>query len=460
MHFGVLCGRFKMFHRVNWRSRGFLTSSLVSPTRYNLPMRTGLLVLILTTAAFAQNAPKLAPHPEAKSVTVPIALDHNRVVVVLDLPLPGGSAQRVRGWIDNGNPDLYLSRRVATLMGLAVTCDDKACSAPPPHEITIGGMKISLAAVKEAKIPLKPVNAASVMAPGLSAEMNIPSTVLRNYDVLIDFPGHELTIAQPGSLKFKGVKAKVIVNPENGLVQVPSQIENKKYNLALDVGASISFLSGELFDRLAAAHPDWPHMTGAIGPANMWGQDDETRWKLMRVDRVQYGPLFLTDVAVVGLPKERMNTFEKRAGIPTAGLLGANTLMNYRVGLDYAHSTVYFDIGRLFNFPDFDVVGLILRPEDDGRFTIIGIADYDGKPSVPEGQNGVQADDHLVAVNGIPIPSATMGQVWSMLGGEPGTERTLTIERGGKQFTVVAKVRHFLGETDGNDESRRKSRKN
>jgi hypothetical protein len=423
-------------------------------------MRTALLVLILTTAAFAQNAPKLAPHSETKSVTVPIALDHDRIVVALDLPLPGGSAQRVRGWIDNGNPDLYLSRRVATLMGLAVTCDDKACSAPPPHEITIGGMKISLAAVKEAKIPLKPVNAASVMAPGLSAEINIPSTVLRNYDVLIDFPGHELTIAQPGGLKFKGVKAKVIVNPENGLVQVPSQIENKKYNLALDVGASISFLSGELFDKLAAAHPDWPHMTGAIGPANMWGQDDETKWKLMRVDRVQYGPLFLTDVAVVDSSKERMNAFEKRAGISTAGLLGANTLMNYRVGLDYAHSTVYFDIGRLFNFPEFDVIGLILRPDDDGRFTLLGIADYDGKPSVPEGQNGVQADDHLVAVDGIPIPGATMGQVWSMLGGSPGTERTLTIERGGKQFTVVAKVRHFLAETDGKYESKGKSRKN
>jgi C-terminal processing protease CtpA/Prc len=155
-----------------------------------------------------------------------------------------------------------------------------------------------------------------------------------------------------------------------------------------------------------------------------------------------------------------MNAFEKRAGISTAGLLGANTLMNYRVGLDYAHSTVYFDIGRLFNFPEFDVIGLILRPEDDGRFTILGIADYDGKPSVPEGQNGVQADDHLVAVDGIPIPGATMGQVWSMLGGSPGTERTLTIERGGKQFTVVAKVRHFLGETDGKYESKGKSHKN
>jgi len=403
-------------------------------------------VLILYAAAVAQSATKLASEPELKSVTVPVTLDHNRVVIDIGLQLPDGSTKHVRGWVDNGNPDLYLSRRVATLTGLAVTCDDKACSAPPPQEITIGGMKISMNAAKQVTIPLEPVDSAATMAPGMAAEINIPSTVLRDYDVLINFPDHQFTIARPGTLKFNGVQAKIIVNPQNGLVQVPSQIENKKYNLALDVGSSISFLSQEVFDKLSATHPDWPHMMGAIGPANMWGLPDEPKWKLMRVGRVQYGPLFLTDVAVVDFPADRMTFFQKRAAIATAGLLGSEAMLNYRVGLDYAHSTVYFDIGRLFNFPDFDVVGLILRPEDDGRFTILGIADYDGKPSVPQGQEGVQVGDHLVAVDGIAVLGTTLGQVWSLLGGSPDKERTLTVERAGKQFTVAAKVQHFLSD--------------
>lgn len=420
-------------------------------------MRCWALVFILLATAGAQK-PSL-PNSESKSVSVPAILDHNRVVIDVDLPLPDGSTQRVRAWVDNGNPDLYLSRRLATQLGLIVTCGEHECSAPPPREIMIGGMKISLAAVKEAKIPLKPVAAAALLFAGMSAEINIPSTVLRNFDVLINFPGHELTLAPPGTLKFNGVKAKVIVNPENGLVQVPSQIENKKYNLALDAGSSISFLAEELFDRFASAHPDWPHMTGAVGPANMWGLDDEPKWKLIRMDRVQYGPLFLTNVAVVEFPKDRQAFFEKRAGIPTAGLLGADLLANYRVGLDYAHSIVYFDIGRLFNFPAFDVIGLILRPDDDGRFTILGIADFDGKPSVLQGQEGVQAGDHLVAVGGIPVAGSTMGQVWLMLGGQPGQERKLTVERAGKEFTVVATVRHFLGETQDDKESKEKTKK-
>ena len=66
-------------------------------------------------------------------------------------------------------------------------------------------------------------------------------------------------------------------------------------------------------------------------------------------------------------------------------LVGADALLNYRVGLDYAHSDGLFRYRTLFNFPDFDVVGLILRPEDDGRFTILGAADFDGRSSVPEG---------------------------------------------------------------------------
>jgi len=236
------------------------------------------------------------------------------------------------------------------------------------------------------------------------------------------------------------------------LIQVSSQIEGKKYNLALDIGASTSFLSEELFDKLAAAHPDWLRMTGAVGSANMWGSPEETKWKVMSVDRLQFGPLFLTNVPMVSVPKPVVDFFEKRAAMPTVGLLGSNVLLNYRVGLDYAHSMVYFDLGRTYKFPDFDVVGLILRPEGDGRFTILGAADIDGKHSV----DGVESGDHLEAVNDLPVRGATMGQVWSMLGGTPGQQKKLTIERAGKEVTVLAKVQHFLGESGEDKDSKKK----
>jgi len=425
-------------------------------TSYNFQMRVvvvGFLLLTLVGASAASQNTVATPQPT--SVTVPAAIDHNRVVIRVELPLPDGTMQPVRAWVDNGNPDLYLSRRMASLLGLAVSCGERECSSPPPREIVVGGMTIPLNGVKEAKIPLRPVNAAAVLAPGMNVEITLPSSILRHYEVLVDFPDRKFSIGAPGTLHLRGSSAKVLVNSENGLIQIPSQIEGKKYNLALDLGASISFLSEEMFNRLAAAHSDWPHMTGAVGSANMWGAEDETKWKVMRLDRMQYGPLFLTNVAVAAMPKTMMDFFEKRAGASTVGLVGSNLLVNYRVGLDYAHSMVYFEIGRTFNFPDFDVVGVILRPEDDGRFTILGIADFDGKPSVPAAADGVQAGDHLEAVNDIAVRGVTMGQVWSMLGGTPGQERTLTLERGGKEFTVVARVQHLLGEVPDEKEGKK-----
>ena len=43
-----------------------------------------------------------------------------------------------------------------------------------------------------------------------------------------------------------------------------------------------------------------------------------------------------------------------------------------------------------------------------------------------------------------------------MLGGSPGQERNLTIERAGKQFAIVAKVQHFLAELPEENSGKRK----
>jgi hypothetical protein len=297
-------------------------------------------------------------------------------------------------------------------------------------------MDVPLIGIKEARVLL----GSDSVARGMSAEINLPSTVLRNYDVLVNYPDREFTLAAPGTLHFQGQQSKMLVNADNGLVQVPAKIEGKSYNLGLDVGSSISFIFTDVLDPLLQSHSQWPRMTGGIGIANMWGSDEEPKWQLTRLPRVQYGPVFLTDVAVVEMSKQVSDWFEKRAGTKTAGLLGANALLPYRVGLDYKHQAAYFEIGMTFKAPDFDVVGLILRPEIDGRYIIVGVADYQGKPSV----EGAQPGDQLISVNGIRATGGTMGQVWSSLEGNPGQERTLIIDRAGKQIEVKATVQHFL----------------
>ena len=397
-------------------------------------LRALIATLVLNLCVQAQ-----AP---AKSVTVPITLDHNRTIIDVYLPLPDGKTKRVRGWVDNGNAELWMTEDLAQQLGLTLNGDAKPAlygkqrAVQAPNSLQIGGMPISLAGVHEAQAIL----GRESVAPGCSAQITIPSIVLRSYDVLFDFPNRQFTIGMPGSIPFKGVASKILLDSKNGLLQVPSKIEHQQVNLALDLGASITLLSGEKIEELHKAEPSWPYMIGGVAAGNMWGGEEETRWPMLRIPSLQFGEVMLTNVASASFPDEELKWFQNRAGLPTLGLIGANSLIDDRVGIDFAHSRLYLERANSASAPDMDVVGLMLRPESDGRYTILGVADYDGKPSVP----GVKTGDILVGVDGAPATGATMGQVWSLLGGTPGQVRTLTLEREGKRFTVDAPVLRFL----------------
>ena len=392
-------------------------------------------------AAFVLNLCVQA-QPAAKSVTVPITLDHNRTIIDVYLPLPDGKSKRVRAWVDNGNSELWITQALAMQLGLSFSGDAKPAldgkqrSVQAPNNLQVGGMSISLAGIPQAQALLD----RGSVAPGCSAEITIPSTVLRNYDVLFDYPNRQFTIGPPGSIQFKGVSSKGLLNSQNGLIQVASKINGEEFNLALDVGASITLLSGERIAQWHKAEPSWPNMVGGVASANMWGSEEETRWQVLRIPSIQFGAATLKNIVTASFPDEELKWFQNRVGLATMGLIGANALVDDRVGIDYAHSTVYLERTSPTSAPDMDVVGLILRPEPDGRYTLLSVADYKGKPSVPD----LKAGDVLLGVDGAPATGATMGQVWSLLGGAPGQIRTLTLEREGKRFTVDAPVRRFL----------------
>lgn len=376
------------------------------------------------------------------TATVPVTLDHNRIVIDVRFPLPDGTTKRVRGWVDNGNNEMWITEDLAKKLSLDITGESKdenglkIRSAPPPPTLIVGGMQLHPTDIKEVKVLL----GRDSIAAGMSPEINLPSTLLRHYDVQMDYPNREFTIAPPGTIKFQGTGLKAIVNEQNGLVQVPAKIDGEAHNLALDLGASYSFVSATLIAKFEKAHPDWPHANGAVGAANMWGWEDEPEMELLRIPSIEYGGFPLNDIGVASFEAKGLDWFEKRAGVSTAGLLGGNAFLGDRVGIDYAHGTIYVD--KVFKkiSPEMDVIGLTLRPQPDGRYTVAGVPTFDGKPAVPE----VKAGDVLLSIDDTPAKGGTMGQVWSLLGGAPGDTRTLVLEREGKPFTIKATVRPFL----------------
>ena len=181
-------------------------------------------------------------------------------------------------------------------------------------------------------------------------------------------------------------------------------------------------------------------MVGAIGPANLWGSEAEPGWRLLRIPQIECGNVAFTNGVAVPLSEDALDWFQKRAGVPTIGLIGADVLLNFRVGIHYGHSTVYLKQLSKYIPPGIDVVEVILRPEANQRYTVIGVAEHEGKPSVLE----VKTGDTLLTVDNARVSGGTMGQVWSLLGGSPGDLRTLGLERDGKPLSVKATVYRFL----------------
>ncbi|MBV8476611.1 MAG: hypothetical protein JOZ36_08100 [Acidobacteria bacterium] len=401
--------------------------------RYNSSMRLCFLAI-----AYLMTAPILlakSSAPRSDSATVPVTLDHNRVIIDVYFPMADGTKIRVRAWIDPGDTELSMTESLSRKLGLRVSRDapDKGKSQAP-GELEVGTMKIGLGEIKEATA----LSQGSI-APGSSASIKLPASVLRNYDVVLDYVNREFTIARPGTTHFQGKAVEASIG-RAGLIQLKCNIAGEQHTVSFDPGTSVSWLSGELISRWHKEHPHWPSMIGAVGPANLWGLPSEPSWQVLRIPEMQCGGFALTDGLAVPFTRDVLDWFQKRAGVPTVGLIGADVLMNFSVGVDYAHSSLYFKQLSKYAAPGIDVVGLCLRPEEDGHYSVIGVAEHDRTRSVPEVRKG----DLLMTVDNARITGATMGQVWSLLSGSPGDLRTLGLVRDGKPISVKARVYRFL----------------
>jgi hypothetical protein len=159
----------------------------------------------------------------------------------------------------------------------------------------------------------------------------------------------------------------------------------------------------------------------------------------MRLPELRFGELHARNVGVLGLPKELFAWYSGKSAGPVAGFIGANVLKGFRLEIDYPNRMTYWEAGPPPGADDLDTVGLTLRPEPNGTFTVAGVATKNGNPVV----EGLQPGDGIVQVGPLAVAGATMGTVAEALRGTPGATRRLIVERGGKRLTMDAKVLRF-----------------
>ncbi|MBE0646783.1 MAG: hypothetical protein IH596_03255 [Bacteroidales bacterium] len=380
-------------------------------------------------------------------MTVPFTLDHNRMLVDGKIQRNDSTWRKAVLWVDTGNPDLFLSPELANDLGIELPTDSLLpdhgfVEVFPPKSIRLAGMELNLDSVT-----CYVVVSRYWFFTASHCDMNLPSTILKRYDVVLDYPERELTLAKPGEIKFNGLPVAADIRAETGIIQIEAMMEEDSLSFALDNGASYSFGSTELLDLLQETEPDLPVCTGAVGCANIWGLvPREESWAVVRIPKLKWGAISLTDVGMTIPPdftpdgKGMMNWYSQKTVHPVDGFLGPNAYNAFCLGIDYRNQLIYFYQSGEPEPNDMDLVGLTLHPEADSSWVVIGVARTNGKPLV----EGVKAGDKLLQIDDLKTTGATMGTVVDALRGKPGEKRTVILERNGARISVVAKITRII----------------
>ena len=390
----------------------------------------GFAAAVLATVLSGQSASDRA----VSSVTVPFDMDHNRMFVEVEFLRPDGAVRKARAWVDTGNEALVLQEPLARELGFEVPAGkEEWVQLPKAPGMRLGGMALDASDVPAG------VLRGPRLRPGLLVEAQLPASLFLRYHVVLDYPARRLTVAKPGLLKPRGAPVPCRVNPKTGLFLIDAVLEGETVALGIDNGSSYTWVSETLTKAWQGRHPDRPTAVGAVGAANFFGFGFERLGVLMRVPEMGIGALTVKNVGVTGLPQGLFDWYSKKSAGPVRGFIGANVLKGFRIEVDFANKTTYWEAGPAPDPFDLDIVGLNLRPDADGGYTVAAVAVKDGKPSVEE----VRPGDRLISVDGHDTAGSAMGAVVDSLRGTPGTERTLVLERGGQRFTVKARAMRF-----------------
>jgi hypothetical protein len=363
-------------------------------------------------------------------VTVPFLLDHNRVFVDLKFPRADGKVRNARAFVDMGGADFTFAEGLAKELRLeqAKTLD-----------IRIGGAPLF---IDYTKVTAEIYGVKSIARAG-TVEVNLPAVVLMNYDVVFDYKARTMTLASPGTIRHEGIRIPCRVNPKTGLISIQIGIGSHGYPVTIYNGAAYTWIRRPVVRGWVEAHPDWLRGMGAIGDGNMNGTEAETTALLARIPVVDIGTLALKDVGLVGYTEtikpgkeEFFDWYSKKAPQAVIGFIGGNILKSFRVEIDYVNHATYWLQETGIDHDDMDEVPVVLRPERDGSYTVIGICERNGKKLI----DGVLPGDKLISVGNLAVRIATFGTVLQALHGHPGDTRVLVLERNGKRLQVAAKV--------------------
>lgn len=366
----------------------------------------------------------------ASTVTVPMQVELNRPYIDVTVTGPDGQHATAHAFVDTGGGGLLFSAGLARRLGLKATGepehDDGATLAPTSvPALGIGGKPLELADAHAFIV---------ADAPGTlhhtDAEMMLPGRFLRKYVVVLDYPAHAFTLADPAHFRPDGTDVQAVFG--GGMPVVHVSVAGESHGFLMDTGGQYCMVSIADLDAWKKRHPAWPHVAGAWGPANMLLGNAETKLSMLRIGTLQWGPFRIGNAGAVSRGVGNYERFMSGVvGMPVIGSIGGNVLRHFKVTVDYPAGKVYLAGPASVRDAPLDMAGIMLEPAARGGYEVAAVA---------TGVKGIAPGERLLEVDGHDVTRMPFARVAGLLGGAVGTRHALVLERGGARATVEASV--------------------
>ena len=359
-------------------------------------------------------------------------------IVTLNFKRLDGTKRSANFAFDSGGGAIILDETLADNLGLKSTGEaveeDGARFAPTkPPVVQFGSMLVSFSTSKAFLHLGKNSFDTRERIEGL-----LPGKALEPYQVVIDYPRERFTIAPSGCVTHQGMRVQSPFLPASGHPRIEVSVDGKNYGLLLDTGSRVSMARRSLLESLSAAHPTWPHSTGASGTADM--PDGSGEEFLLRVPEVTWGPFQITNVLFVSRPDDVYSPTSFETPDSIVGALGGNVLKHFRVEIDYPRGTSYLEQKAGDAGDDMNSVGLVLDVDAAQNLIVRAIsATASGFTKL-----NIHPGDQILDMDGKHEMPWNLVDASNALSGPVGEIKRLLIQRAGQEIQTTAKVAHLL----------------
>jgi len=370
-------------------------------------------------------------------VSVPMSVEGNAPIISLTFRKSDGSVRTARFIFDSGGGAIILDEELATDIGLkpegaAITDEGQQYKSVEVPVASIGGMPLDLR-TSNAFVHL----GVASFTNRDKVEGLLPGKALEHYQVILDYPRQELSIAAPGSLPHRGERLPCPYIASSVHPRVDASIDGASYGFLLDTGTQITLIRQDILQRWSKEHPDWPHSTGAVGPAN---EGADPNLFLLRIPIFQLGSFTVTNVVAASRPDDTYSATSYETPAAIVGALGGNVLSQFRVEIDYPGRDCFLEHSGREQVNDFDTVGLVLDTNPKGQLVVRAVS---STASTVTRQNILPGDIILRIVGSSGTPY-TLLEATQALSGVVGERKHLRILRHGRPKSVTVVVSRIL----------------